>query len=71
MSEGTGAKPRRKAGRRAGRVETVDRYRTENADGSITWGYNNEDGSFKVYCSFTTRDGNKHFPGWKRPLLFL
>ena len=49
LLEGSGAKPRRKGGRRAGRVETVDRYRTENADGSITWGYNNEDGSFKVH----------------------
>ena len=29
-------------------VGTVDRYRYENADGSITWGYKNEDGSFKV-----------------------
>ena len=27
---------------------TVSRYRYENADGSITWGYRNEDGSFKV-----------------------
>lgn len=29
-------------------VSTVSRYRYENADGSITWGYRNEDGSFKV-----------------------
>ena len=29
-------------------VGTVDRYKFENADGSITWGYKNEDGSFKV-----------------------
>ena len=29
-------------------VGTVDRYRYENADGSITWGYKNEDESFKV-----------------------
>ena len=29
-------------------VSTVSRYRYENADGSITWGYSNQDGSFKV-----------------------
>ena len=29
-------------------VGTVERYRHENADGSITWGYTNQDGSFKV-----------------------
>jgi len=28
-------------------VGIVSRYRYENADGSITWGYNNEDQSFK------------------------
>ena len=44
--------PKRKVGVRkslSGKtVGTVDRYRYENADGSITWGYKNEDGSFKV-----------------------
>jgi len=29
------------------RVKVVDRYRSENADGSITWGYKSADGSFK------------------------
>jgi hypothetical protein len=29
------------------RVGVVDRYRTENDDGSITWGYKSADGSFK------------------------
>ena len=33
-------------------VGTVDRYKFENADGSITWGYKNEDGSFKVILKF-------------------
>jgi len=43
-----GNEPKRKvAGRRVGVVGTLDRYRFENADGSITWGYKNEDGSFK------------------------
>lgn len=36
-------KKRNKAG-----VVTVDRYRYENEDGSITWGYKNDDGGFKV-----------------------
>merc|ERR1711936_366118 len=35
------------AGRRVDVVSTLDRYRFKNADGSITWGYKNEDGSFK------------------------
>ncbi len=30
-------------------VGTVERYRQEHDDGSITWGYENEDGSYKVY----------------------
>jgi hypothetical protein len=29
-------------------VGTVERYRQEHDDGSITWGYENEDGSYKV-----------------------
>jgi len=29
------------------KVGTVDRYRHENEDGSITWGYENDDGGFK------------------------
>lgn len=29
------------------KVGTVERYRFENEDGSITWGYENEDGSYK------------------------
>ena len=29
-------------------VGTVERYRSEHEDGSITWGYENEDGSYKV-----------------------
>ena len=48
--------PKRKVGVRkssSGKtVGTVDRYRYENADGSITWGYKNEDGSFKVISKF-------------------
>jgi hypothetical protein len=32
-------------------VGTVERYRQEHDDGSITWGYENEDGSYKVYCT--------------------
>lgn len=28
-------------------VQILRKYRTDNADGSITWGYENEDGSFK------------------------
>ena len=27
---------------------TVDQYRYENNDGSITWGFKNDDGGFKV-----------------------
>ena len=34
--------------RNKARVATVDRYRYENEDGSITWGYKNDDGGFKV-----------------------
>ena len=30
---------------------TVESYRFENEDGSITWGYENEDGSYKVSAS--------------------
>ena len=30
---------------------TVESYRFENEDGSITWGYENEDGSYKVCTS--------------------
>lgn len=43
-------RPRTEKGRRGGQTSggTVDRYRHENADGSITWGYTNQDGSFKV-----------------------
>ena len=43
-------RPRTEKGRRGGQtsVGTVKRYRFENADGSITWGYTNQDGSFKV-----------------------
>ncbi len=33
-------------------VGTVERYRQEHDDGSITWGYENEDGSYKVYVFF-------------------
>ena len=33
-------------------VGTVERYRSEHEDGSITWGYENEDGSYKVNNSF-------------------
>jgi hypothetical protein len=36
-------------------VGTVERYRQEHDDGSITWGYENEDGSYKVYTTFLTR----------------
>lgn len=28
-------------------VQILRKYRTDNADGSITWGYENEDGTFK------------------------
>ena len=43
-------RPRTEKGRRGGQssVGTVERFRHENADGSITWGYTNQDGSFKV-----------------------
>ena len=43
-------RPRTEKARRAGQssVGTVERFRYENADGSITWGYTNQDGSFKV-----------------------
>ena len=43
-------RPRTEKGLRGGQssVGTVDRYRHQNADGSITWGYTNQDGSFKV-----------------------
>ena len=34
------------------KVVTVDRYKYENEDGSITWGYQNDDGGFKVSLSF-------------------
>merc|ERR1712048_74442 len=42
-------RPRTEKGRRGGHtsVGTVKRYRFENTDGSITWGYTNQDGSFK------------------------
>ena len=29
-------------------IGTVERYKFENEDGSITWGYENDDGSYKV-----------------------
>jgi len=52
------------------KVVTVDRYRYENEDGSITWGYSNDDGAFKeetirMDCitqgkyGFTDSDGEK------------
>merc|ERR1711962_1624821 len=37
----------RKHGTRQGRINTVHSYRVTNDDGSITWGYESEDGSFK------------------------
>ena len=33
---------------RKGKVGTLDHYRYENEDGSITWGYQNDDGGYKV-----------------------
>jgi len=33
--------------RNKAKVVTVDRYRNKNDDGSITWGYSNDDGAFK------------------------
>jgi len=33
--------------RNKARVATVERYKYENEDGSITWGYQNDDGTFK------------------------
>ena len=36
-----------KHGRKRGRVANIHSYRVTNEDGSITWGYENEDGSFK------------------------
>ncbi len=36
-------------------VGTVERYRQEHDDGSITWGYENEDGSYKVYVLLTVK----------------
>ena len=50
------AKPRRKNNNMkkkvqrlgsAHRVRVLERYSHENADGSLTWGYENADGSFK------------------------
>ncbi len=40
----------KRAGGRPGKepVGTVERYRQQHDDGSITWGYENEDGSYKV-----------------------
>ena len=38
--------------RNKAKVVTVDRYRYENEDGSITWGYKNDDGGFKVIFFF-------------------
>lgn len=42
--------PRRRGNRRKSaehNVGTVERYRYENEDGSITWGYENDDGGYK------------------------
>jgi len=36
-----------KRGSKRGRVANIHSYRVTNEDGSITWGYSNEDGSFK------------------------
>ena len=36
-----------KHGSKRGRVANIHSYRVTNEDGSITWGYENEDGSFK------------------------
>jgi hypothetical protein len=33
---------------RKAKVGTLDRYKYENEDGSITWGYQNHDGGYKV-----------------------
>ena len=33
---------------RKGKVVTLERYKYENEDGSITWGYQNNDGGYKV-----------------------
>jgi len=51
--------------RNKARVGTVDRYRYENEDGSITWGYQNDDGSFKVIFTPTNLVENYYhcFPG--------
>ena len=38
--------------RNKARVLTVDRYRYEHKDGSITWGFKNDDGGFKVIFLF-------------------
>merc|ERR1712061_211357 len=33
--------------RKSARISVLDRYTVQNDDGSITWGYQTEDGSFK------------------------
>ena len=51
--------------RKGGRVSTVDRYKYENEDGSITWGYKAGDGSFKeetIGADCITRGRSVHYP---------
>ena len=49
------------------KVVTVDRYRYENEDGSITWGYINDDGAFKVISQMVQQRVTFHF--FRRRLL--
>ena len=41
------------------------RYRFKNADGSITWGYKNEDGSFKLRRSILIKKFLPYFSNFK------
>ena len=42
------AKKKKKKHGKKSKVGTIESYRFKNEDGSITWGYHNDDGSFKV-----------------------
>ena len=44
-------------------INTVERYRYENEDGSITWGYMNEDGGFKVLLDILILELKKFYSG--------
>lgn len=42
-------------------VQILRKYRTDNADGSITWGFENEDGTFKEENIGEKQQFNKYF----------